>query len=174
MTKYRWALWGLAVLMGLTAARAAALEEPPMQVRVARSAQPGCEPDCAEWISAQGKIVAGQTLHLFKSALRRLSGAQAARIPSFRGRRCAGGLGHWPVDTQLRVRHSRDQNRICGLIPTGDTACGKLEAERKFRATPQEVAGCASACTFVLAGGVRRATSEVRGRVSACISSRRL
>ena len=29
----------------------------PMTVRVVRNAQPGCEPDCAEWISAEGDIV---------------------------------------------------------------------------------------------------------------------
>jgi hypothetical protein len=155
MTKYRWALWALAVLLGLTAARAAALEESPMQVRVARSAQPGCEPDCAEWISAQGKIVAGQTLNLFKSALRRLQGR---KLPVFLYSgggdvREALAIGRLIRTYGLDTAVIKTEFAACAA---GDTACGKLEAERKFRATPQEVAGCASACTFVLAGGVRR------------------
>jgi hypothetical protein len=28
-----------------------------MRIVVARSSQPGCEPKCAEWISAEGDIV---------------------------------------------------------------------------------------------------------------------
>jgi hypothetical protein len=98
MTKYRWALCGLAVLPGMTAVNAAApgelpwvADDPPMQVRIVRSAQPGCEQDCPEWISAQGKIMAGQTLYLFRSALRRLKGRKLP-IPA-----AALCLRPWPL-----------------------------------------------------------------------------
>ena len=155
MTKYRWALCELAVLLGLTATSAAALEELPMQVRVARSAQPGCEPDCAEWISAQGKIVAGQTLHLVKSALRRLQGR---KLPVFLHSgggdvREALAIGRLIRTYGLDTAVIKTEFAACAA---GDTACSKQEAERKYRATPQELALCASACTFVLAGGIRR------------------
>ena len=155
MTKYRWALCGLAVLLGLTATSAAALEELPMQVRVARSAQPGCEPDCAEWISAQGKIVAGQTLHLFKSALRRLKGR---KLPVFLHSgggdvREAIAIGRLIRTYGLDTAVIKTEFAACAA---GDAACGKQEAEGRYRATPQEFALCASACTFVLAGGIRR------------------
>jgi hypothetical protein len=155
MTAYRWALCGLAVLLGLTAASAAEQEELPMQVRIARSAQPGCEPDCAEWISAQGKIVADQTLHLFKSALRRLKGR---KLPVFlhsgggdvRGALAIGRLIRtYGLDTAV----IKTGFQACAA---GDAACSKQEAEGRYRAMPQEFAVCASACTFVLAGGTRR------------------
>src|SRR5262245_53671387 len=42
--------------------------DPPMKVYVVTSAEEGCEPNCRQWIAAQGKIVAG-SLAQFKSAL---------------------------------------------------------------------------------------------------------
>ena len=47
--------------------------EAPMQVHLVRSAEPGCEPHCAEWIAAQGRIEAGSAAR-FRRALRRLGG----------------------------------------------------------------------------------------------------
>lgn len=143
------------MLLSLNATGAATLEELPMQVRVARSAQPGCEPDCAEWISAQGRIVAGQTLQLVKSALRRLQGR---KLPVFLYSgggdvREALAIGRLIRTYGLDTAVIKTEFAACAA---GDTACGKQEAERKYRATPRELAVCASACTFVLAGGIRR------------------
>jgi hypothetical protein len=164
MTNYRWALWGLAVLLGMTAANAATPgelylgglpEDPPMQVRIVRSAQPGCEPDCPEWISAQGKIMAGQTLHLFKSALRRLQGR---KLPVFLN--SPGGDVREALAIGRLIRSYALDTAVIGTGFTacvaGDAACRKQEAEGKYRAKTQELAFCASACAFVLAGGTRR------------------
>ncbi len=162
MTKYRWALCGLAVLPGMTAVNAAAPgelpwvpEDPPMQVRIVRSAQPGCEPDCPEWISAQGKIMAGQTLYLFRSALRRLKGR---KLPVFL--HSSGGavrealaIGRLIRTNGLDVAVMKTEFAACAA---GDAACRKQEAEGRFRGTPWDVAVCGSACTFVLGGGTRR------------------
>ena len=137
------------------AANAAALEELPMQVRVARGAQPGCEPDCPEWISAQGKIMPGQTLHLFKSALRRLKGR---KLPVFLHSgggdvREAIAIGRLIRTYGLDTAVIKTEFTACAA---GDAACAKQEAGGRYRATPQEFALCASACTFMLAGGTRR------------------
>jgi len=43
----------------------------PMQVRIVRSAASGCEPDCAEWISAEGDIV-DATPAAFEQVFRKL------------------------------------------------------------------------------------------------------
>ncbi|MGH9286372.1 MAG: hypothetical protein ACRD0M_11970, partial [Acidimicrobiales bacterium] len=45
--------------------------EPSMQVHLVRSAEPGCEPQCPEWIAAQGKID-GSSVARFKRILRQL------------------------------------------------------------------------------------------------------
>jgi hypothetical protein len=53
------------ILAGATAAaskpakKAAVPIEPPMRVYIARSAAAGCEPNCLEWVAAQGQITAG-------------------------------------------------------------------------------------------------------------------
>jgi hypothetical protein len=84
MPKYGWLVWGLIFFTALPPANAAAPknspEEAPMQVRILRSTQPGCEPDCWELLSAQGRINAGQTLRQFQRVLRQLKGR---KLPVF-------------------------------------------------------------------------------------------
>ena len=79
-----WGLRALVRLMLLTvmvlsvpAARAQeqALEIPSMRFAVVRSNAPGCEPNCPEWVSAEGTIEAG-TPSLFKRTLKALKGRQ--------------------------------------------------------------------------------------------------
>jgi hypothetical protein len=53
--------------------------EPSMQVRVTRSVLPGCDPDCPEWIAAQGRIDPGSA-NQFKKILR---GLGERRLPVF-------------------------------------------------------------------------------------------
>ncbi|TIV22294.1 MAG: hypothetical protein E5V90_34440, partial [Mesorhizobium sp.] len=60
--------------MGLAAFGAAAKEDPPdlgptMRFVVVRSSATGCEPNCPEWISAEGTIEAG-TPALFRRLLK--------------------------------------------------------------------------------------------------------
>ncbi|RUW99710.1 hypothetical protein EOA27_35240, partial [Mesorhizobium sp. M2A.F.Ca.ET.037.01.1.1] len=66
--------------MGLAAFGAAAKEDPPdlgptMRFVVVRSSATGCEPNCPEWISAEGTIEAG-TPALFRRLLKTLDGRQ--------------------------------------------------------------------------------------------------
>jgi hypothetical protein len=88
MTRIAVSLFGLILLQGLTAANTAAqtpwpqtpglqmpsTPEPPMVVLIGESTTTDCQPDCRAWISAQGKIVAGQTLRRFQAVLRQLKG----------------------------------------------------------------------------------------------------
>src|SRR5262245_7773971 len=67
---------GLGLGWGVTpaAARPAKLRpvvEPSMQIHLVRSAEPGCEPQCPEWIAAQGKID-GNSVAQFKQVLRQI------------------------------------------------------------------------------------------------------
>jgi hypothetical protein len=72
--------------------------EPAMKVYVVTSAQDGCEPDCPQWIAAQGQIVDG-SLARFKKALRHRQEERAGADP-LRRRVVGTGDGDRPVDTQ--------------------------------------------------------------------------
>ena len=84
MNSQAWWLPGfvcLALLLTMGQAAFAASEKrsadpdlgPSMRFVVVRSSAPGCEPNCPEWISAQGTIEAG-TPALLKRALKKLGG----------------------------------------------------------------------------------------------------
>lgn len=66
-----------AMVLPVAAVRAQeqSLDIPSMRFAVVRSNAPGCEPNCPEWISAEGTIEAG-TPSLFKRTLKALKGRQ--------------------------------------------------------------------------------------------------
>ncbi|MFN7127326.1 MAG: hypothetical protein ACK4M8_15650, partial [Allorhizobium sp.] len=67
---FRHSLVILCLMVGLMASAATVRAAPPggddMQFFVVRSNQPGCEPTCPEWISAEGAIVGGTPARLKK------------------------------------------------------------------------------------------------------------
>ena len=66
-------------------------DSPPMRFVVVRSNEPGCEPVCAEWISAEGTIRA-KTPGELKSLLRTLGGR---KLPSSCSRLAATSMRQW-------------------------------------------------------------------------------
>ena len=138
MSKSGWLLWGLVLLQGLTATHTAAQktapEEKPMKVSIVLSTKPGCEPNCQSFISAQGKITAGQTLRQFKAVLKQLKGRKV------------------PVFIHSGGGEVREAMAIGNLIRAKglDTAVIRVET------APSQAGVCASACVFILAGGTRR------------------
>jgi hypothetical protein len=155
MTRLRWVLCGLAALLAPADAKAAAPEEPPMQVRLVHGGKPGCEPGCPDWIAAQGKIVAGKTLSQFKFVLRRLQGRKAPVFLNSGGGDVneALAIGRLIRTYQLDTAVIKTEFAACAA---GDAVCAKQAVEQKFHTTLREMAYCASACAFVLAGGIRR------------------
>lgn len=132
-----------------------AAADKPMQVSVVRLAQPGCEPNCIEWIAAQGKID-GSTLGEFKRVLAQLGPRKLPiLIDSY------GGM----VDPSLTIgRLVRAKGLDVVVTKTVVTPCEPTDAEcRKLKARgillgkPEaRFSKCASSCAFILAGGVRR------------------
>jgi len=131
--------------------------EGPMQVHVVRSAQPGCEPTCPEWIAAQGTIDAG-ALKQFKKVLSQLRGR---KLPVFI--HSTGGLVHEAFAIGRLVRANGldvavTKTKLTRCAPA-DAACRKSKSEspdalRGVAQAPFSI--CASACAFVLAAGERR------------------
>ncbi|WP_096445634.1 COG3904 family protein [Mesorhizobium sp. 113-1-2] len=160
------ALAGLALLIAMVLSVAAAhcqeqsLDIPPMRFAVVRSNAPGCEPNCPEWISAEGTIEAG-TPSLFKRTLKALKGRQLPVVVNSPG-------GN--VDAAVTLGQMIRKNRLD--IAVGTTVFSGCEPEMKncrdnqgkgadyFGMAYDDGAMCNSACPLMFSGGVRRVVGE--------------
>jgi hypothetical protein len=129
--------------------------EPPMKVRIGESTTTGCQPDCQAWISAQGKIVAGQTLRQFQAVMRQLKGRKLPVFINSSGGDVAEALaiGRLIRAKGLDTAVIKIDSPSC---PAGDSDCAKKQAKGMDNGNPSPYAICASACAFVLAGGTQR------------------
>jgi hypothetical protein len=154
---------GLAFELGCGVASAAARPAKPqqagelsMQVHLVRSAEPGCEPQCPEWIAAQGKID-GNSVARFKKVLRQLGDRKVPLLIDSNGGRVneAFAIGRLARARGLDVVVSRTDLTTCALA---DTACRRrLRAAKVRLGLPKaEMSKCASSCAFILAAGTRR------------------
>lgn len=126
----------------------------PMRIVVVRSSQPGCEPKCAEWISAEGDIVLASAEQLRKIV--NSLGGQKLPILIHSG----GGLtlqarlmGYLIRRRGLDVAVARTIFDSCEDAPGG---CKQGTWSGPLGEPESQSAFCKSACTLVLAGGVRR------------------
>lgn len=126
-----------------------------MQVHVVRRAQAGCEPQCPEWIAAQGRIDAA-ALKQFKKVLSQLGQRQLPVLVDSGGGsvKDAFAIGRLVRAKGLDVVVTRTAYTPCA--PT-DAACRKSKTGGALRGMPQALfAKCASSCAFILAAGTRR------------------
>jgi hypothetical protein len=113
-----------------------------------------CQPNCPEWISAEGKIVTGTA-----DALERVVAAlDGRRLPIFIN--SAGGSVQDAMAMGRLIRAKRLAVAVAhtaiALCPASAASCGEA------RGVAESVgAYCASACTLVLAGGVERYVSPL-------------
>jgi hypothetical protein len=138
------------------AARAQATAEPAMQVHLVRSAEPGCEPQCPEWIAAQGRIEAGAAAR-FRQVLRRIGNRKLPVLIDSNGGRVHEALafGRLVRSKGLDVVVSGTAFMACAA---GDSECRRRARAAKMRlgAPKADMAMCASSCAFILAAGRRR------------------
>jgi hypothetical protein len=127
----------------------------PMRIVVVRSSQPGCEPKCAEWISAEGDIVLA-TAELLRKVVNSLGGRKLPILIHSSG----GGIisqailmGFLIRDRGLDVAVARTVFDPCASTPGG---CKQGTWSGSLGEPDQQSAFCNTTCTFVLAGGVRR------------------
>ncbi len=137
------------------AKKAPSPDDLPMQVQLVRDSTTGCEPNCLEWVSAQGRIVS-DTRARFITVLGKLGNK---RPPIFID--SAGGN----VDAALAIaKLIRTKGFDVAVTKTTLTPCGEADAAcRKLKATGTaqgrpvaRLAKCASSCAFILAGGINR------------------
>lgn len=129
--------------------------DPPMQVHVVRSAHPGCEPQCLQWIAAQGKI-GPDSVSQFKKVLSQLGDRKLPILIDSTGGSVndALAIGRLVRAKGLDVVVTKTLFTPCA--PT-DTACRKSKAGGELKGLAQaSLSKCASSCAFILAGGTRR------------------
>ena len=145
-------LAGLAWL-GRLPAFAAAADFPPMKFERVRSSDPLCEPNCPEWISAEGKIEPG-TAAVFQRFIAGLNGRRLPVLVSSPGGIAIEGMamGRLIRAKRLAVVVARTQVEPC-------SAANAKPCSASRGAATTNGASCASACVFLLAGGVERYAS---------------
>ncbi|WP_415927089.1 hypothetical protein [Mesorhizobium argentiipisi] len=156
---------GLAAAAGLAALSAAAKETSPdygpaMRFVVVRSSAPGCEPNCPEWISAEGTIEAG-TPALLKRLLKTLGGRQLPIVVNSPG-------GN--VDAALQLGRMLRKNKLdiavgitefSGCSPGAKNCRDNDGKDQPYSGVAYDSgAMCNSACPLMFAGGIRRVVGE--------------
>jgi hypothetical protein len=135
--------------------KAAPPVEPPMQVLVVRSAHPGCEPQCPQWIAAQGRIVIG-TAGQFRKVLGRLGERRLTVLIDSGGGSVNDALAIGRLIRAKGLRVAITKTAFSDCAPD-DGACRKAKAGRELRGLAQaRYSKCASSCAFILAGGTER------------------
>jgi len=132
---------------------------PAMEAVVVRSAAKECQPDCPEWIAAQGMITP-ETAASFKKVLSRLDGRRLPVLVDSLGGSVpdAYEIGRLIRAKGLSVAVAETEFLPC---PGAAEACDRMKSEGVRFGTPHDLnAKCVSACPFLLAAGTRRAVGK--------------
>jgi hypothetical protein len=123
----------------------------PMRIAVVRGQGPACDPNCPMWIAADGKIMPG-TAEKLRQVVQSLSGRRLPILVNSPGGHVgdAMAMGRFIRRSGLSVAVAESSLGECQ--PAGKT-CADQRASTSLRAI------CESACTLLLAGGVRRYVS---------------
>lgn len=127
----------------------------PMRIVIAHDQQPGCEPKCADWISAEGDIVP-ETANELHRVLKRLG---ARKLPLFMS--SPGGSIEAALAMGREIRaHKLDvavvRTYFAPCEPGSKTCKNGTPTDGAPATADSGTAFCASSCTFVLASGTRR------------------
>ena len=126
-----------------------------MRFVVARSSAPGCEPNCPEWISAEGDIVAG-TPDLLKSTLKKLGGRKLPIIVNSFGGNVDAALQLGRIIRKNKLDIAIGKTEFSDCWP-GTDGCGFSYGKGSaYLGQASDGASCNSACPLMFAGGVRR------------------
>jgi hypothetical protein len=128
--------------------------DPPMRIVRVMSSDPACEPNCPEWISAEGMILPG-TAGAFRKAILDLGGRRLPILISSHGGSLGAALqmGELIRERRLAVAVARTLIANC---PERTRVCPGARGEAITGG-----AFCASACPLILAAGVERLVGPV-------------
>ena len=127
-----------------------------MRFVVVRSSAPGCEPNCPEWISAEGAIAAG-TPALLKRTLKTLGRRKLPIIVNSPGGNVDAALQLGRIIRKNKLDIAIGKTEFSDCWP-GMTDCRANDGKGAayFGTATDGGAMCNSACPLMFAGGVRR------------------
>lgn len=139
----------LALALSLLVRPAASQDRPatapapePMRIVLVRSAEAGCEPNCHEWLAAQGAIT-NETLDELRRALAAVNGRKPPLLVYSTG----GTVEVAIAMGELIRQHGLDVAVARTVFSQREPARGTIDEKSPL---------CVSACTLAIAGGVRR------------------
>lgn len=147
-----------AIVLPVLPARAQeqSLDIPPMRFAVVRSNAPGCEPNCPEWVSAEGTIAAG-TPSLFKRTLKTLKGRQLPVVVSSPGGNVDAALALGRMIRKAKLDIAVGVTVFTGCQPEAKNCSdNKGKGADYFGMAFDDGAMCNSACPLMFSGGIRR------------------
>ncbi|WP_217570531.1 hypothetical protein [Mesorhizobium sp. GbtcB19] len=151
--------------MALVAFGATAKEDPPdygptMRFVVVRSSAPGCEPNCPEWISAEGTIDAG-TPALLRRLLKTLGERQLPIVVNSPGGNVDAALQLGRMVRKSKLDIAVGITEFSGCSP-GMKNCRDNDGKGQPYSGVAYDSGamCNSACPLMFAGGIRRVVGE--------------
>jgi hypothetical protein len=125
--------------------------ETPMRFLRVRSSDPACQPDCPEWIAAEGRIEVG-TAQAFARVIAELGGRRLPVLLNSSGGSVADAMAMGRLIRARRLAVAVGRT----ILEPGVSPAGGGEARG---ATISSGVRCASACPLVLAGGIERYAS---------------
>lgn len=157
------AVAALGFLMSASGAPVGAAEKAPrrdMVFSIVRTGTPDCEPDCPEWIAADGDIT-DKTVSAFQAILEKGGERNLPLLINSPGGRvdAAMTLGRMIRDRKMTVEIARTDYLLC---EPWNTTCEPDFKDGTYYGRANTTFGiCNSACPLVLAGGVRRIASPL-------------
>lgn len=119
----------------------------PMHIALVQALGPDCDPNCPMWIVADGEIVLG-TAEKLRQVIQSLAGR---RLPIL-----INSPGGVVAEAMAMGRLIRRNGLSVAVAHTSLAGCQRAGKSCDERATTSLAAMCESACSFVLAAGVRR------------------
>ncbi len=150
----------------LTVLPCAAQQTPPgkappgksMEITVMRGSGTLCEPNCPEWIAAQGPITA-ETPARLRQVMQSLKGRKLPVLLHSLGGDVDAAIAMARMIRAAGLNTAIAKSEAPAVCAKEDKACLRERSSRPPKADfTFRGAGCVSACTFVLAGGMRRVT----------------
>lgn len=130
-----------------------------MSFTMVRSSEKGCEPDCPEWLMAEGMITPGTPLE-FRKALDRLAGRKLPVVLMSLGGNMVAAVEIGYMVRRAGLSTAVGKTRYKGCRPA-QPACAPPPAQNGvFRGRVVSAGSyCVSACPLILAAGVTRLAS---------------
>jgi hypothetical protein len=130
----------------------------PMIFSIVRVSNPGCEPLCPEWIAAEGEITE-RTAKAFEAILKKARGRRLPVLINSPGGDISSAMRMGKLIRKNKMTVEVATTKYSGCNPRDKKCKPKLGKNLYNGYATYYAAFCNSACTFVLAGGVRRIAS---------------